>query len=175
VLTGVVYPLVVWGISRLAFPTQARGSLVVRDGVVVGSSLIGQPFTQDRYFHSRPSAAGAGYDAMSSSASNLGPTSRVLVSAVESRVAQATAENGGAPARGTPIDAVTASASGLDPHISPDNARTQCARVAKARGLTEQAVFRVVEQVARGRQLGILGEPRVNVLELNLALDAVSR
>ena len=172
VLTGVIYPLVVWGISVAVFPRQAAGSLVTDSkGTVIGSSLIAQSFTADKYFHPRPSAAGAGYDAMSSSFSNLGPTSKVLMDAVTARVATETAENPGLAAGAVPVDMVTASASGLDPDISPDNAAAQVARVAKARGLTVDAVRQLVAQHTRGRDLGFLGEPRVNVLELNLALD----
>ena len=172
VLTGVIYPLVVWGISVAVFPRQAAGSLVTDSkGTVIGSSLIAQSFTADKYFHPRPSAAGAGYDAMSSSFSNLGPTSKVLMDAVTARVATETAVNPGLAAGAVPGDMVTASASGLDPDISPDNAAAQVARVAKARGLTVDAVRQLVAQHTRGRDLGFLGEPRVNVLELNLALD----
>jgi K+-transporting ATPase ATPase C chain len=175
VLTGVIYPLVVWGVSAVAFPRQATGSLVTRaDGSVAGSTLIAQPFTAEKYFHPRPSAAGVnGYDAMSSSFSNLGPTSKVLMSVVETRVADAVRDEG--LARGeVPIDMVTASASGLDPHITPDNAAAQVARVAKARGLSADAVRALVAKHTRGRDLGFLGEVRVNVLELNLALDGLS-
>ena len=172
VLTGVIYPLVVWGISVAVFPRQAAGSLVTDSkGTVIGSSLIAQSFTADKYFHPRPSAAGAGYDAMSSAPSNLGPTSQALFDAVTARVATETAENPGLAAGAVPVDMVTASASGLDPDISPDNAAAQVARVAKARGLTVDAVRQLVAQHTRGRDLGFLGEPRVNVLELNLALD----
>lgn len=172
VVTGLVYPLLVWGISATAFPAQASGSLVTRGGAVVGSALIGQEFTSDRYFHSRPSAAGgAGWDAMSSGASNLGPTSRSLVSAVETRVAGVVASDPGASEGAVPVDMVTASGSGLDPDISPDNAYLQVARVAKARGLNESAVRDLVAAHVAGRAFGLLGEPRVNVLALNLALD----
>lgn len=175
VLTGVIYPLVVWGISAVVFPRQAAGSLVTRaDGSVAGSALIAQPFTAEKYFHPRPSAAGAdGYDAMSSSFSNLGPTSAVLMSAVETRVADAVREEG-LTKGAVPVDMVTSSASGLDPHITPDNAAAQVARVAKARGLSAETVRALVAKHTRGRDLGFLGEPRVNVLELNLALDGLS-
>ena len=172
VLTGLIYPLVVWGLGAVLFPKQAAGSLVTdAGGTVIGSSLIAQSFTADKYFHPRPSAAGAdGYDAMASSASNLGPTNKVLISAVETRVADAQKTDG--IAKGSaPVDMVTASGSGLDPDISPDNAAAQVARVAKARGLQPDAVRQLVSQHTRGRDLGFLGEPRVNVLELNLALD----
>jgi potassium-transporting ATPase KdpC subunit len=175
VLTGVVYPGIVWAVSTLVFPNQAAGSLITRsDGTVIGSALIAQSFTADKYFHPRPSAAGAdGYDAMASAASNLGPTSRALSSAVKTRVASA-ARTDGATKGAVPVDMVTASGSGLDPHISPDNAAVQVARVAKARGMSVEEVRQVVEQHTRGRDLGFLGEPRVNVLELNLALDGLS-
>ena len=172
VLTGLIYPLVVWGIGALAFPKQAAGSLVTGpSGSIVGSSLIAQSFTADKYFHPRPSAAGAnGYDAMSSSASNLGPTSQLLISTVDTRVAEAMSADG-ATKGSVPVDMVTASASGLDPDISPDNAALQVARVARARGLSVDAVRQLVTQHTHGRDIGFLGEPRVNVLELNLALD----
>ena len=146
VLTGLIYPLVVWGIGTVLFPKQAAGSLVTdSQGTVIGSSLIAQSFTADKYFHPRPSAAGAGYDAMSSSFSNLGPTSKVLMDAVTARVATETAENPGLAAGAVPVDMVTASASGLDPDISPDNAAAQVARVAKARGLTTSVISRPVK------------------------------
>lgn len=167
VLTGVLYPLAVTGVSQIAFPSRADGSLLERDGRVVGSRLIGQQFEGPRYFHPRPSAAGDGYDAMSSSASNLGPTNDELLKAVRERRAAYEAENG-APA---PVDAVTASGSGLDPQISPANARAQAQRVARERGLDLDEVLRLVDENTDGRSLGFLGEPGVNVLELNLALD----
>jgi K+-transporting ATPase ATPase C chain len=173
VLTGLIYPLVVWGIGTVLFPKQAAGSLVTdAKGTVIGSTLIAQSFTADKYFHPRPSAAGAdGYDAMSSSASNLGPTSKTLMDAVAARVATETLENPGLAAGNVPVDMVTASGSGLDPDISPDNAAAQVARVAKARGLSPDSVRQLVTQHIQGRDLGFLGESRVNVLELNLALD----
>jgi K+-transporting ATPase ATPase C chain len=167
VLTGVVYPLVVTGIAQVGFPGRADGSLVKRDGVVVGSRLIGQGFEGPRYFHPRPSAAGDGYDAMSSSASNLGPTNEDLLKEVDERRAAYREANDSA----APIDALTASGSGLDPHISPENARAQAPRVARARGLDEGEVLDLIEQHTDGRSLGFLGEPGINVLELNLALD----
>ena len=174
VLMGLVYPLVVWGIGAVLFPKQAAGSLLTNSsGTVVGSSLIAQSFTADKYFHPRPSAAGAGYDAMSSSASNLGPTSKALIDAVKARVATATIENPGLTAGSVPVDMVTASGSGLDPDISPDNATAQAGRVARARGMSVDAVKRLVAQHTLGRDLWFLGEPRVNVLQLNLALDGV--
>lgn len=169
-LVGVVYPLVVWGISALALPYQAGGSLISRDGAVVGSQLVGQSFTAEKYFHPRPSNAGAGYDATASGASNLGPTNRQLVSAVESRVADVVRSDGVA-CGAVPVDLVTSSGSGLDPDISPASAYLQVSRVARVRGLAEEQVRALVAAHVKGRQLGFLGEPRVNVLELNLALD----
>ena len=166
-LTGLAYPLVVTGAAQIAFPSRSDGSLIERDGRVVGSKLIAQAFEGDRYFHPRASAAGDGYDAMSSSASNLGPLSEELLAAVEER-RQAYDEANGAEA---PIDALTASASGLDPHISPENARLQAARVARVRGVPVADVLDLVDDHTEGRSLGFLGEPAVNVLELNLALD----
>jgi potassium-transporting ATPase KdpC subunit len=172
VLTGLIYPLVVWGLGAVLFPKQAAGSLVTdSSGTVIGSSLVAQSFTADKYFQPRPSAAGAGYDAMSSSASNLGPTSKTLIDEVKARVATATLENPGLKAGSVPVDMVTASGSGLDPDISPDNAAAQVERVAAARRMSVDAVRQLVAQHTRGRDLGFLGEPRVNVLELNLALD----
>ncbi len=180
VLTGVAYPLAMAGVSRLLFPTEARGSLVVRDGKVVGSSLIGQNFTSDRYFHGRPSATTdtdpndatktvpAPYNAANSAGSNLAPTSKALVERVKEDVAKL----GGSPVAPVPADLVTTSASGLDPDISPASARVQIARVAKARGWAEKEVQDLVAAHSEGRMFGLLGEPRVNVLQLNLALDA---
>jgi potassium-transporting ATPase KdpC subunit len=174
VLLGVVYPLVVWGIAAVAFPSQSRGSLVTVNGVVVGSRLIGQSFASQRYFHGRPSAAGAGYDAMASGASNLGPTNRALVSAVTTRVAEVVRTDG-ARRGAVPVDLVTSSGSGLDPDISVDSAMLQVRRVARARGLSEARVRALVSAHVTPRQLGFLGEPRVNVLALNLALDGLGR
>lgn len=175
-ILGVAYPLAVTGLARLIFPKQAEGSLL-RDakGTVIGSRLIGQPFAGPGYFRSRPSAAGAGYDGTSSGGTNLGPTSRKLIEErVVPAVAQARAENPGAAER-VPVDLVTTSASGLDPHITPAAAEYQVARVARERGLSEEEVRRLVAEHTEGRTFGLLGEPRVNVLELNLALDAVRK
>jgi len=171
VVTGVLYPLAVWAVTSLAFPSQAAGSLVTVNGQVVGSRLIGQGFASSKYFHPRPSAAGTGYDASASSASNLGPTSRTLISEVQTRVADVVSGDPGALAGQIPVDMVTASGSGLDPDISPDNAYLQVGRVAKARGLSVESVRTLVTSHIEGRTFGVLGEPRVNVLELNLALD----
>lgn len=171
VITGLVYPLVVTGIGQVAFRSTANGSLVKVDGVVVGSRLLGQPFADARYFHPRPSAAGSGYDGAGSSGSNLGPTNPDFLATVADRVAAYRAENGLAADRPIPVDAVTASASGLDPQISLANARLQAPRVAAARKLPVDTVLAAVEAHLVGRPLGILGDPGVNVLELNLALD----
>ncbi len=170
-LTGIAYPLAVTGVAQVAFPGRADGSLIERDGRVVGSRLIGQAFAGARYFHPRPSAAGDGYDAMASSASNLGPTNDDLIRTVRERRATYRHENDLRPGQRVPIDALTASGSGLDPDISAANASLQAARVARARGLSLQEVLALVEEYTDGRSLGFLGEPGVNVLELNLALD----
>lgn len=170
-ICGVAYPLLSTAIGQVAFGNKANGSLIKRDGVVVGSKLIGQTFTDPKYFAPRPSAAGAGYDGSASSGSNLGPTSPDLLSAVKDRVAAYRQENGLAADALVPVDAVTASASGLDPHISVANARLQAPRVAKARGLDPAVVAKLVVKYTDGRQLWVLGEPGVNVVELNLALD----
>lgn len=171
VLTGLAYPLAITAIAQWAFPYQADGSLVQADGRVVGSRLIGQPFTRPEYFHGRPSAAGAGYDATLSGATNLAPSNRRLVEQVRERAERVRRENGLAPGRPVPADLVTASASGLDPDISPEAAELQVPRVVRARGLPESEVRALVKRHTRGPWLGWLGEPRVNVLELNLALD----
>ncbi|HQY15090.1 MAG TPA: K(+)-transporting ATPase subunit C [Ilumatobacteraceae bacterium] len=171
VLLGVVYPLVATAIGQVAFNDEANGSLIRRDGVVVGSELIGQTFTAPEYFHSRPSAAGAGYDGSASSGSNYGPQNPDFLAAVAERVAAYREENGLSGDVSVPVDAVTASASGLDPHISVANARLQAARVAEARGLTLAVVMGLIDDHTDGRSLGVLGEPGVNVVLLNLALD----
>jgi K+-transporting ATPase ATPase C chain len=173
-ICGVAYPMLSTAIGQVAFHDKANGSLIRRDGVVVGSELIGQAFTAPQYFHSRPSAAGAGYDASASSGSNLGPTNPDLLSAVKDRADAYRMENGLAPDAMVPVDAVTASASGLDPDISIANARLQVNRVASQRGLDVAVVEQLVKKYTDGRQLLVLGEPGVNVVELNLALDDVS-
>lgn len=166
-----IYPLMVWITAHALFPTQANGSLLKSGGQVLGSSLIGQSFSGARYFHPRPSSAGTGYDATLSGGSNLGPTSRGLMESVSHRVIAYRNENGLSPDTPVPADAVTASASGLDPHISPANAALQALRVARARDLPLDAVQLQVAEHTESRDLGVFGEPRVNVLELNLALD----
>jgi len=167
-----VYPLIVYGLSQGLFRDKANGSLIVaQDGTIRGSKLLGQGFTAPKYFHPRPSAAGNGYDAAASSGSNLGPTSQKLADAVKDRVAAYRAENGLGPNDPVPADAVTASGSGLDPHISPRNAELQVPRVAKARGISPDQVRALVRQYTEGPDLGILGDSGVNVVRLNLALD----
>jgi K+-transporting ATPase ATPase C chain len=168
ILLGVVYPLVITGLAQAAFPRQANGQLIERGGKVVGSRLIGQAFSTSGYFRSRPSATTPPYDASNSGGSNLGPTNRTLVAAVESNVDAVRADN---PASPVPVDLVTTSASGLDPHISPAAAAFQVPRVARERGMSETQLRALVAAHTEGRTFGFLGEPRVNVLELNLALD----
>jgi potassium-transporting ATPase KdpC subunit len=170
ILLGVVYPLVVTAIAQLVFPEQANGELIRKDGRIIGSRLIGQGFSGAGYFDSRPSAAGNGYDAANSNGTQYGPTNRKLIDQVENRVAAARRENPGEP---VPIDLVTSSASGLDPDITPAAAEFQVPRVSHERGMTEPAVQELVKKYTQERQFGFLGEPRVNVLELNLALDRV--
>ena len=174
VLVGIAYPLFVTGVAQVAFPDQADGSIVTVDGEAVGSSLLGQVFTGDEYFESRPSAAGDGYDGTSSSPSNLGPSNPDLLAAVDERAVAYRERNGLAGDAEVPVDAVTASASGLDPHISVANARLQAERVAAARDLPVEDVIALVDEHTDGRTLGFLGEEGVNVLELNLALDRAS-
>src|SRR5436190_2463704 len=173
ILFGLIYPLVVTGLAQVVFPENANGQLLKRsDGIVIGSRLIGQPFSSPGYFQSRPSAAGAsGYDAGASSGSNLGPTNQKLIAWVKDDVEKLQAENPGKP---VPIDLVTTSGSGLDPDISPAAAEFQVPRVARERGLSEDEVRRVVTEHTEGRTLGLLGEPRVNVLLLNLKLDEIN-
>lgn len=173
-LTGIAYPLVVTGLSKVIFPKQADGSLAYMGGEPIGSVLIGQNFSDARYFYSRPSAAGKdGYDAANSSGSNLGPTNKAFLDSVAKQAEKVRTDNGLSSNALVPGDLITASASGLDPHISPDAAGIQVVRVAKARNLSEQKVQALVEQYTEGRQFGFLGEPRVNVLKLNMALDSL--
>ncbi len=170
VLTGVIYPLAVTAVAQVTFHDKANGSIVTVNGKAVGSALIGQQFAAEQYFHPRPSAAGVGYDGSRSSGSNLGPTNPALLQVVAERVASYRAENGLADTQMVPVDAVTASASGLDPHISIANARLQAQRVATARGLTLEIVLAAIGRHIDDRPLGILGDPGVNVLELNISL-----
>ena len=168
VLLGIIYPLVVTGLAQVIFTSKANGQLIQQDGKLIGSRIIGQAFTGPNYFHSRPSAAGAGYDPTSTNGSQLGPTNHQLIDRVKGDVATLQAENPGTP---VPIDLVTASASGLDPEITPAAAAFQVPRIAKQRSASEDQIRQLVAQHTEGRQLGFLGEPRVNVLELNLDLD----
>jgi potassium-transporting ATPase KdpC subunit len=171
VLLCCLYPMIVWGLAQGLFPTEANGSLVMKYGEIVGSRLLAQPFTGERYFHPRPSAAGAGYDASSSGGTNLGPTSKKLIEEVGRRVERYRTENGLPADALVPADAVTSSASGLDPHIGVRNARIQARRVAAARGISEETVLGLVAACTEGRTLKLFGEPRVNVLRLNERLD----
>jgi K+-transporting ATPase ATPase C chain len=171
ILLGIIYPLVVTGIAQVIFPHKANGQLITQTGKLIGSSVIGQAFTGPTYFHSRPSAAGTGYDAANSGGTNLGPTNKALISRVDQDAKALQAENPGVP---VPVDLVTTSASGLDPHISIAAAEFQLPRVAKARGISESQLQQLIAAHTESRQFGFLGEPRVNVLELNLALDAQS-
>jgi K+-transporting ATPase ATPase C chain len=173
VLCG-LYPLTVWVAGRALFPNKADGSLIVEGETVIGSELIGQAFTATRYFHPRPSAAGAGYDAAASAGSNLGPLSKTLQTEVGLQIAAYRTENGLAENIPVPSDAVTASASGLDPHISPQNAWLQAPRIARERGLDIAEIGKLIAAHTQGRDFGFLGEPRVNVLLLNMALDGVA-
>jgi K+-transporting ATPase ATPase C chain len=168
IILGIGYPLVITGLAQALFHSKANGQLIERNGAVVGSAIIGQAFSSPGYFRSRPSAAGTGYDAANSGGTNLGPTNKKLIDSVKQAVSDAQKENPGTP---VPIDLVTSSASGLDPHISPAAAAFQVPRVAKERGMSEAEVKQAVDESTQRRQLGFFGEPRVNVLQLNLALD----
>ena len=168
VLLGLIYPLLVTGLAQVGFRDKANGQLITKGGITMGSRIIGQPFSGPGYFHPRPSAAGAGYDAANSSGSNLGPTNQKLIERVKADVAKLQAEN---PNQPVPIDLVTTSGSGLDPHISPAGAEFQIPRVARARDVSEESLRALVRDHTETRQFGFLGEPRVNVLELNLALN----
>jgi K+-transporting ATPase ATPase C chain len=172
VLLGLGYPLLVTGVAGFIFPRQAGGSLILNDGHIIGSELLAQSFTSDRYFHPRPSAAGNGYDATASGGSNLAQSSNALVTRIQASIDALAKENPGKP---VPIDLVTTSASGLDPDITPDAADFQVPRVAKARNLSPESLRLFIQQHTTPRQIGLLGEPRVNVLELNLALDKLGK
>jgi potassium-transporting ATPase KdpC subunit len=169
VMFGVLYPFAITGLAQVFFPSRANGQLIEKNGKIVGSKIIGQNFSEAGYFRSRPSSAGTGYDATSSSGSNLGPTNKTLIDRVKADVQKAQAEN---PSASVPVDLVTASGSGLDPEISPAAAEFQVPRVARERTMTEADVRALVQKFTQDRQFGILGEPRVNVLELNLELDS---
>jgi len=173
-LTGCIFPLALFVLGRLFFPDQAAGSLVTRGGVVIGSQLIGQDFSRPEYFHSRPSAAGTGYDGTSSGGANFGPFNPKLIDDMRKLTEAYRSDNGLPKDAAVPVDAVTRSGSGLDPHISPPNAALQVRRVARARGLTEEAVRRLVADHTQTRQFRFLGSPRVSVLDLNLALDQIA-
>jgi K+-transporting ATPase ATPase C chain len=175
ILVGVIYPFVMWGLSQLFFNNQANGSLIKVNGQVVGSSLIGQNFTKPQYFHPRASAAGAGYDATSSGGTNLGPTNTKLLTTTVALAASIRKEDGLPPNYVLPSDAVSTSASGLDPNISPAYADLQVPRVARVRGLSQDQVRALVKQYTSSRDLGVLGDPRVKVLELNIALDRLKK
>jgi K+-transporting ATPase ATPase C chain len=168
VMFGILYPLGITGLAQVLFPHRANGQLLEKNGKIVGSRIIGQTFTEPVYFHSRPSSAGTGYDATSSSGSNLGPTNKTLIDRVKADVQKAQSEN---PSTPVPVDLVTASGSGLDPEISPAAAEFQIPRVARERNIREAEVRALVQKFTKDRQFGVLGEPRVNVLELNLELD----
>ena len=170
-LTGCIFPLVLFAFGWLLYPDEAAGSLVTRNGVVIGSWLIGQNFARPEYFHTRPSAAGTGYDGISSGGTNLGPSNSKLIEGVQQLAEEYRKSNGLPPDATIPIDAVTRSGSGLDPHISPQNAALQVSRVARARGLSEDVVRRLLANHTQGPHLGFMGNPRVSVLDLNLALD----
>jgi K+-transporting ATPase ATPase C chain len=172
VLLGLAYPLLVTGIAGALFPRKSAGSLILKDGQVIGSELLAQSFTADKYFHPRPSAAGNGYDATASSGSNLAQSNKTLVDRMQGSIDKLAAENPGKP---VPIDLVTTSGSGLDPDITPDAAAFQVPRIAKARAFSEDRVRQLIDANTTSRQFGLLGEPRVNVLDLNLALDALSK